>query len=146
MILIVLAMMVSAKAVSVSTAQDLHLMRLSSKARADTIENFDDGEIQLYSYPNEDMDPDAWSLDSLTTHNNSAFSLKLWGNTWKIESIVPVMLDTSDVWQVSAYIDTLAEIQGIGLRDTAHSLLYSFAGTQQLNTENWVTVSIFTGL
>jgi len=139
-ILIVLAMMVSAKAVSVSTAQDLYLMRLSSKARADTIENFDDGEIQLYSYPNEDMDPDAWALDSLTTHNNSAFSLKLWGNTWKIESIVPVMLDTSDVWRVSVYIDTLAEIQGIGLRDTAHTLLYSFAGTQQMNTEDWVTV------
>ena len=108
--------------------------------RADTIENFDDGLIQLYSYPNEDMDPDAWSLDSTITHNNSAFSLKIWGNTWKIESIVPVTLDTGDVWQVSAYIDTLAEIQGMGLRDTAHTLLYSFAGTQQLNTGDWVTV------
>ncbi|MDH4210758.1 MAG: CapA family protein [candidate division WOR-3 bacterium] len=110
------------------------------QARADTIENFDDGIIQLYSYPNEDMDPDAWALDSLITYNNSAFSLKLWGNTWKIESIVPVTLDTSDVWKVSAYIDTLAEIQGFGLRDTAHTLFYSFAGTQQLNPEDWVTV------
>ncbi len=110
------------------------------QARADTIENFDDGIIQLFSYPNEDMEPDAWALDSLITYNNSAFSLKIWGNTWKIESIVPVMLDTGDVWQVSAYVDTLAEIQGIGLRDTAHSLLYSFAGTQQLNTADWVTV------
>ena len=108
--------------------------------RADTIENFDDGTIQLYSYPNEDMDPDAWALDSLITYNNSAFSLKLWGNTWKIESIVPVSLDTGDVWHVAAYVDTLAEIQGFGLRDTAHTLLYSFAGTQQLNTEYWVTV------
>jgi poly-gamma-glutamate capsule biosynthesis protein CapA/YwtB (metallophosphatase superfamily) len=111
-----------------------------NSARADTIENFDDGIIQLFSYPNEDMDPDAWALDSLITYNNSAFSLKLWGNTWKIESIVPVTLDTNDVWQVSAYVDTLAEIQGIGLRDTAHTLLYSFAGTQLLNTEDWVTV------
>ncbi|UCD05330.1 MAG: CapA family protein [candidate division WOR-3 bacterium] len=120
--------------------QSEHSRFLLYTARADTIENFDDGEIQLYSYPNEDMDPDAWALDSLITHNNSAFSLKLWGNTWKIESIIPITLDTADVWQVSAYVDTLAEIQGIGLRDTAHTLLYSFAGTQQLNTNNWVTV------
>jgi poly-gamma-glutamate capsule biosynthesis protein CapA/YwtB (metallophosphatase superfamily) len=109
-------------------------------SRADTIENFDDGSVQLYSYPNEDMDPDAWALDSLITYNNSAFSLRLWGNTWKIESIVPASLDTGDVWHVAAYVDALAEIQGFGLRDTAHTLLYSFAGTQQLNTDNWVTV------
>jgi poly-gamma-glutamate capsule biosynthesis protein CapA/YwtB (metallophosphatase superfamily) len=109
-------------------------------ARADTIENFDDGVIQLYSYPNEDFDTSAWSLDSNITYNNSPYSLKLWGNTWKIESIVPVTLDSNDVWQVAAYVDNLAEIQGFGLRDTAHTLLYSFAGTQQLNIEYWVTV------
>ncbi len=108
--------------------------------RADTIENFDDGEIQLFSYPGQDIDTNAWALDSNITFNNSAFSLKLWGNTWKIESIIPITLDTADVWQVATYIDTLAEIQGFGLRDTAHTLLYSFAGTQQLDPQDWVTV------
>ncbi|MBE0432986.1 hypothetical protein IBX73_05905, partial [candidate division WOR-3 bacterium] len=57
-----------------------------SPTRADTIENFDDGMIQLFSYPGEDFDPDAWALDSTITFNNSAYSLKLWGNTWKVES------------------------------------------------------------
>jgi poly-gamma-glutamate capsule biosynthesis protein CapA/YwtB (metallophosphatase superfamily) len=108
--------------------------------RADTIENFDDGVIQLYSYPGEDFDSSAWALDSNVTYNNSPYSLKLWGNTWKIESIVPVTIDTNDVWQVAAYIDTIAEIQGFGLRDTAHTLLYSFAGTQLLDPDDWVTV------
>ncbi|UCF70311.1 MAG: hypothetical protein JSW49_08960, partial [candidate division WOR-3 bacterium] len=28
--------------------------------RADTIENFDDGEIQLFSYPGQDIDTNAW--------------------------------------------------------------------------------------
>ena len=112
----------------------------SFPARADTIENFDGGTIQLYSYPGEDFDSTAWTLDSNITYNNSAYSLKLWGNTWKVESIVPVTLDTNDIWQVAVYVDTLAEIQGFGLRDTAHTLLYSFAGTQQLNTEIWIPV------
>jgi poly-gamma-glutamate capsule biosynthesis protein CapA/YwtB (metallophosphatase superfamily) len=108
--------------------------------RADTIENFDDGIVQLFSYPGEDFDSTAWSLDSNNTFNNSPFSLKLWGNTWKVESIVPVLLDTGDVWQIAAYIDTLAEIQGFALMDTAHFLRYSFAGTQLLNIETWVPV------
>jgi len=125
---------------SSNNSRKLHQNKESYPARADTIENFDDGIIQLFSYPGEDFDPNAWALDSMNTYNNSAYSLKLWGNTWKVESIVPVTLDTNDVWQVAAYVDTLAEIQGFGLRDTAHTLLYSFAGTQQLNTEIWIPV------
>jgi hypothetical protein len=30
--------------------------------RGEIIENFDDGTIELLSYPGEDMDPDAWYL------------------------------------------------------------------------------------
>jgi poly-gamma-glutamate capsule biosynthesis protein CapA/YwtB (metallophosphatase superfamily) len=112
----------------------------SFPARADTIENFDDGVIQLFSYPDEDFDSSAWALDSSITCDNSPYSLKLWGNTWKVESIIPVILDTNDVWQVAAYVDTRAEIQGFGLMDTANILRYSFAGTQLLNTDIWVPV------
>ncbi len=112
----------------------------SELLRADTIENFDDGVIQLFSYPGEDFDSSAWSLDSNITYNNSSYSLKLWGNTWKVESIIPIVLDTHDVWQVAVYIDTRAEIQGFGLMDTAQFLRYSFAGTQQLNPDTWVPV------
>lgn len=109
-------------------------------ARCDTIENFDGGVIQLFSYPGEDVDSTAWALDTTITHNNSAFSLKLWGNTWKVESIPAMALDSHDVWQVAAYVDTLAEIQGFGLMDSANFLRYSFAGTQLLSTETWVPV------
>jgi poly-gamma-glutamate synthesis protein (capsule biosynthesis protein) len=119
---------------------DPHFDAGLNPTRADTIENFDDGTVQLFSYPDEDFDSSAWALDSNVTHNDSPYSLKLWGNTWKVESIVPVMLDTNDVWQVAAYVETLAEIQGFALMDTAHTLLYSFAGTQQLNTEIWIPV------
>ncbi|MGD8979658.1 MAG: CapA family protein [candidate division WOR-3 bacterium] len=113
---------------------------LAESLRADTIENFDDGVIELFSYPDEDFDSSAWALDSDITYNNSPYSLKLWGNTWKVESIVPIILDSNDVWQVAAYVDTRAEIQGFGVMDTANILRYSFAGTQQLNPETWVPV------
>lgn len=105
-----------------------------------TIENFDSGTINLVSYPNQDLQPNAWRLDSINTYNNSTFSLKLYGNTWKLESIQPRHLDSSNIWQVACYVERLGEIQGFGLIDSAHTLFYSFTGTEQLNVQNWVTV------
>lgn len=106
----------------------------------EVIENFDGGTIKLLSYPGEDIQPNAWTLDSINTYNNSPFSLKIYGNTWKIEPIDSIKIDTNDVWQVAAFIERLGEIQGFGLIDSAHTLFYSFTGTEQLNVENWVTV------
>ena len=105
-----------------------------------TIENFDDGTIKLESYPGQDIQPNEWSLDSINTYSNSPFSLKLFGNTWKLERIDSIAIDTNDVWQVAALVRSLGEIQGFGLVDSAHTLFYSFAGTEQLNVQNWVTV------
>ncbi len=108
--------------------------------RYDIIEDFDDGNVDLLSYPGQDSQPDAWELDSVITYNDSPYSLRLYGNTWKLEMIEPVVLDTGDVWQVAAYIEELGEIQGFGVGDTAHTLLYAFAGTQEVNIDYWVTV------
>jgi poly-gamma-glutamate capsule biosynthesis protein CapA/YwtB (metallophosphatase superfamily) len=107
---------------------------------ADTIENFDDGSVTLRSFPGEDAQPDSWNLDSVNTFHNSRFALKLFGNTWKRESIPARTLDTGTVWQVAAYVESLGEIQGFGVRDSAHTLFYAFAGTELLNTDTWATV------
>jgi poly-gamma-glutamate capsule biosynthesis protein CapA/YwtB (metallophosphatase superfamily) len=107
---------------------------------AEVIENFDSGTIILLSYPGEDIQPNAWALDSINTYNNSPFSLKLYGNTWKIDPVDSIKIDTNDVWQIASFIERLGEIQGFGLMDSTHTLFYSFAGTEQLNVENWVTV------
>ena len=111
-----------------------------SKAEVDTIENFDDGEVQLQSYSDQDINPNMWSLDNTITYNNSPYSLKLYGNTWKLEVIDPISIDSSDVWQVSAYIEEVAEIQGFGITDSINTLFYSFAGTEEVNPEEWITV------
>ncbi len=108
--------------------------------RADVIEDFDDGEVVLLSYPGQDVDSTAWSLDDANTYNGSPFSLKLFGNTWKIEPIAAETVSVGDVWQVAAYTDVVPEIHGFGLMDSVNVLFYSFAGTQELDPETWVTV------
>lgn len=108
--------------------------------RAMLIEDFDDGEVVLQSWSGEDMDPDAWALDEANTYQNSPYSLRLFGNTWKMQTIAPLRLDTNQVWQVSAYIASQAEIQAFGLSDDTNVLYYSFAGSQELNPEMWIPV------
>ncbi|HCV42922.1 MAG TPA: hypothetical protein DGH68_05525 [Bacteroidetes bacterium] len=107
----------------------------------DTIESFERGTVQLLSYPGQDQHPNAWQVDSLLPHSGSRYSLKLFGNTWKMEQITPISIDSADVWQVSAYIDSVGEIQGFGvIDDSARTLMYGFAGTELLNIQDWVTV------
>ncbi len=113
---------------------------LPSVLRATVIEDFDDGEVELGSYAEQDLDPDSWLLDAEVTYDGSPYSLKLFGNTWKTEEIEPVTLDFGDVWEIAAYTQGSPEIHGFGIMDGSHVLFYSFAGTQQLDIEEWVTV------
>ncbi len=104
------------------------------------IENFESGRVALGSFAGEDAEPDSWILDTLVTHDSSHYSLALFGNTWKTESIAPVRLDSGDVWQVWAYVNSVCEIQGFGLADSANTLLYSLSGNEEVNPDSWVPV------
>ena len=55
--------------------------------RARIIEDFDDGDVFLVSYPGEDDDSTAWCLDTTNTYNASPYSLKLYGDTWKVDKL-----------------------------------------------------------
>ncbi|MCU0613329.1 MAG: PKD domain-containing protein, partial [Candidatus Eisenbacteria bacterium] len=104
------------------------------------IEDFDDGVVDLGSYPGEDIDPDAWLLDGKNTYQDSPFALRLHGNTWKTEQITPVQLDSADVWEIAGCVEGSVEIQGFGLMDSANVLFYALAGSQMLDITTWVTV------
>lgn len=104
------------------------------------LENFESGVISLQSYANEDSHPFSWGLDDERTFMNSDYSLELWGNTWKTQSIEPHMVSYGSVFQVAAYIQSIGEIQGIGFQDSVNTLFYAFDGSQQLDIEEWVTV------
>ncbi|MEZ5198738.1 MAG: PKD domain-containing protein, partial [Bacteroidales bacterium] len=114
--------------------------QIADSLKAVTIENFDSGSVDLSSYPVEDEDPQDWELNSIFTYQNSPWSLKLYGNTWKIQTIQPVLINEGDVWQVSAYISSESEIQGFAIMDNENVLFYSFAGSEEVDPEIWVPV------
>lgn len=125
---------------SVYSAGGDRLSAPPGKAAAIAIENFESGAVNLTSYPGEDQQPSGWSLDSLLTHNGSGYALRLTGNTWKVEAIPAVPLDSGDVWNIAAYVQQTGEIQGFGVRDSANELLFAFAGTEEVDPATWVTV------
>jgi poly-gamma-glutamate capsule biosynthesis protein CapA/YwtB (metallophosphatase superfamily) len=113
---------------------------LFSHQRANIIEDFERGSVTLQSYPGQDIDPDDWCIDSTITYNDSQYSLKLFGNTWKVEQIAPIQLDTNSIWSVSAYMETKGEIHGFGILDSANVLMYSLDGSEELDIEEFITV------
>ncbi len=105
------------------------------------IEDFEAGEITLTSYPDQDMQPDAWEITTENTYNAfSQYALKLYGNTWKVESIEPVTVEENDVWQVACFIEDKGEIQGFGVSDGTNELFYSLDGAELMNIEEWIPV------
>jgi len=65
------------------------IIPLAGQTGAVLIEDFESGAVQLTSWDNEDLNPQSWSLDSSITFGQSAYSLKLFGNTWKQQQISP---------------------------------------------------------
>jgi poly-gamma-glutamate capsule biosynthesis protein CapA/YwtB (metallophosphatase superfamily) len=104
------------------------------------LENFNSGIINLQSYSDEDRHPLSWHLDDELTFMNSDYSLELWGNTWKSQSIDPIALIDGSVFQVAAFVENRGEIQGIGFQDSLNTLFYAFDGSEQLDIDDWVTV------
>ncbi|MBW6514407.1 MAG: CapA family protein [Candidatus Syntrophosphaera sp.] len=108
--------------------------------RYDIIEDFESGSVTLLSWLDEDVNPSAWQLTTVDTHENSAYSLVLTGNTWKQQMITPVSVDSSAVFQVAAKTTSGARYQGIGFCDGTNVLFYSFSGSVVMDIEEWVPV------
>lgn len=112
-----------------------------SSNREIVIENFESGSVDLISYPGQDMQPDNWEISSDNTYNaQSQFSLKLYGNTWKVEEIESVAVDSNYVWEVACFIEDKGEIQGLGFSDGTNELFYSLDGNEMLDIEEWIPV------
>ncbi|HQO18221.1 MAG TPA: hypothetical protein PLJ85_03495, partial [Candidatus Cloacimonas sp.] len=60
-----------------------------SALRYTTLEDFESGFVSLSSWSiEEDLQPDAWSLDT-STPDSSSYCLKLTGNCYKLQQITP---------------------------------------------------------
>ncbi|MFA7543558.1 MAG: CapA family protein [Candidatus Cloacimonadaceae bacterium] len=108
--------------------------------RYSSIEDFESGQVNLISYSDQDLQPNAWELISTGTYQNSAWSLRLYGNVRKQQMISPVVVDSHAVFQVAAKCSYGAQVQGIGFSDGQNALFYSFSGTQIMDLETWIPV------
>ena len=80
------------------------------------IEDFESGTVVLFSYQEEDQEPEAWEVQSSVTYDSSWFALALHGNTWK-----ELFLDSSytlthqTIWQAAFWSDREGEIHALGI-------------------------------
>lgn len=109
-------------------------------ARGDIVEDFESGSVTLDSYPGQDAEPGAWDLITSGTHEGSAFSLRIFGNSWKTESVSPRVVTAGTVWQVAVHVEDVGEMQAFGVGDGANELLYTLAGDQLPTGPTWWTV------
>ena len=111
-----------------------------AQGRGTIIEDFESGTVDLVGYPDQDQDPSAWELTQDNSFGDSAYALRLYGNTWKIQGIAPAALADTTVWMVAVFAEQLGEMQAFGVSDGANELLYTFAGEQLPQEIKWWTV------
>ncbi|HPN40036.1 MAG TPA: CapA family protein [Candidatus Cloacimonadota bacterium] len=112
----------------------------SGDYRYTVIQDFESGQIELTSWADEDVSPNSWQLTSSVTHQGSAWALQLSGNTWKQQTISPVVVDSGAVFEMAARTSSGANVQGIGFCDGTHALFYSISGNRVLDLEEWIPV------
>ncbi|MFH1734978.1 MAG: CapA family protein [bacterium] len=104
------------------------------------IEDFEDGTVTLESYPGQDEQPNAWEVTSLYTADSSLFSLTIYGNSWKIQSISAIVMAPGTVWRASVMSYDEGEFQAIGFGDGTNELFYVFDGDYLPEGAEWNTV------
>jgi poly-gamma-glutamate capsule biosynthesis protein CapA/YwtB (metallophosphatase superfamily) len=110
------------------------------QSRGNLIEDFESGTPSLSSYPGQDLEPGDWQMTSNNTYDDSGSSLRLYGNTWKTQTISTVAVTDSTVWQIAVYCENQGEMQGLGLSDGQNELFYTFFGRDLPEDTNWNTV------
>lgn len=106
--------------------------------RGTVLADFESGSVVLQSYdPSQDLDPNDWNLTEQGTHGGSSYSLRLFGNTWKLQSIAGHAVTAGTYLQVAARIASIGEMQAFGISDGTNVLFYTFAGTQLPTDAEW---------
>lgn len=108
--------------------------------RAQDIENFDSTPPVLESYSDQDLDPNHWQISTSGSYGGSGSSLRLYGNTWKVQSVAPVAVADTTVWQVAVLSQNLGEMQAFGVSDGVNQLFYTLSGRDLPENNNWYTV------
>jgi hypothetical protein len=115
-------------------------LMISPSWSAEIIEDFESGAPTLTSYPDQDHDPADWQLSTSNPHGGSGSSLRLYGNTWKVQAISATAISDSTVWEVAVYCGSRGEMQALGIGDGQNELFYTFYGRDLPEDTSWYTV------
>ena len=107
-------------------------------ARAEIIEDFESGPPVLESYPDQDLEPEAWGLSPDAAAGDAALLID--GNSWKTQTITARALADTTVWRVWIKCGDLGERHGFGVGDGTRELVYTFAGEELPSSPEWWTV------
>ncbi|MBC8204524.1 MAG: CapA family protein [FCB group bacterium] len=100
------------------------------------IESFESGAITLYSYPGQDQDPNSWNVSDYRAYDGD-YSLRLYGNTWKIQAITPMQIAENTMWGVAAFVYRTGEIQAFGVGNGEDELFYVLRGDELADSAHW---------
>ncbi len=103
------------------------------------IETFEDGVPGLQSIPGEDDDPLDYEVSSDDSYQGD-YCLRLFGDTWKRETVSVTRLDTHSVWEVAMKLVERSELMAFGVADSANYLYYVIWGTEAPQSLQWNTV------
>lgn len=106
------------------------------------LEDFESGTVTLTSYPEEDREPNSWSMEEEETYLESNFSLLVYGNTWKVQEVDPIQTAGNTIWgiAVNAYnsgAGPSSEICAFGVGDGVNELFYPFRGSEMADSAHW---------
>jgi len=104
------------------------------------VENFDSAIPELQSYPGQDNAPESWEISTTNAYGGSGSSLRLFGNTWKTQSITSHAVTDTTVWQIAVSGESIGEMQAFGISDGSNELFYTFHGRDLPENSNWYTV------
>lgn len=102
------------------------------------IEDFE-GDMTLSSIAGEDAEPSNWQMISSDSYDGSGHCLRLYGNTWKSETISPTAVEVETVWQVAMKKLRTGEIQSFGIADSANWMHYIIWGSECPQSQVWIT-------
>ncbi len=132
---LLLALGLTLSAASISAGA---FLPIDGRMRGVVLSDFESGQVELESYgQGQDLDPNGWSLTSQNTYGGSSYALRISGNSWKAQPIAPYPITGGTVLRVALYVEELGEMQAFGISDGASDLLYTVAGAQLPEGENW---------
>ncbi|MCC6477320.1 CapA family protein [bacterium] len=103
-----------------------------------TIENFEN-EPTLMSIAGEDDEPSDYEFIDTDAYGGTVHSLRLFGNTWKRETIAPRQVEFNSQWSFGCKLITRGEVQAIGFADSANYLYYIIWGKEAPQSLYWIT-------